>query len=184
MTSEPTVFIVDDDAAYRESLSVLLQSTGRRTRTFASAAEFIEHFDPDAPGCITLDVRMPGVGGLELQERLIRQPGCPPIVFLTGYAEVPAVLKALRQGAVEVLQKTCEEEELLVVVEQAIESDAHQRIPSRGASLVESPRSRVAPIRLPSTAHRRRHDAWRQPVSARTALGRQCGRRRAILLGR
>lgn len=141
MTTEPTVIIVDDDAAFLESLSVLLRSVGLRSQGFSSSEEFLEHFDPSLPGCIILDVRMPGRGGLELQERLAREPSCPPILILTGHAEVPVALRAMRQGAVDFLQKTCSEAELLGAINRAIARDTEQR---EARAWKEAVRARVA----------------------------------------
>lgn len=127
MTTESMVFIVDDDAAFRESLSVLVRSVGLKSKEYSSAAEFLQAFTPNAPGCLILDVRMPGISGLELQERLSKEPGCPSILVLTGSAEVPAALRAIRQGAVEYLQKTCGETELLEAIHRALAKDAENR---------------------------------------------------------
>lgn len=127
MSTESTVYIVDDDGAFRESLAVLILSMGLRSQTYASADEFLSTFDESRPGCILLDVRMPQQSGLALQEKLTKFPLCPPIVILTGHAEVPVALRALKQGAVEFLQKTFTEDELREAVQRAIALDGERR---------------------------------------------------------
>lgn len=123
----PTVFIVDDDLAFSESLDLLIRSFGLQTAAYSAADEFIENFDPDAPGCVILDVRMPGRSGLDLQEELAKRELCPPIIIMTGFAEVPVALRAMRQGAVEFLQKTFSESELLDAINRAVAVDAENR---------------------------------------------------------
>ena len=127
MTMGPTVFIVDDDAAFLESLTLLLQSVGLKCKGYLSAAEFLRTLDPSLPGCVILDVCMPSMGGLGLQDKLTKQVDCPPILFLTGHADVQTALRAMRQGAVEFLQKTCREAELLEAVHRAIAQDSQNR---------------------------------------------------------
>ncbi len=127
MSSAPTVFIVDDDPGFRESLSVLILSMGHKSKTYSSADEFLKSFDENLPGCIILDVRMPQVSGLALQEKLNKFSLCPPVIILTGHAEVPTALRALKQGAVEFLQKTFSESELHEAVQRAIAIDTERR---------------------------------------------------------
>ena len=127
MSFEPTVSIVDDDAAFRESLALLMLSMGLVSKTYASGDEFLRQFDETRPGCIILDVRMPQQSGLAIQEKLTKFPNCPPIIILTGHAEVPVALRALKQGAVEFLQKTFTEGELREAVQRAIALDAERR---------------------------------------------------------
>lgn len=126
-TTEPIVYIVDDDPAFRESLSILILAIGYRSKTYGSADEFLKSFDQTKPGCIILDVRMPRISGLALQEKLIAFPQCPPIIILTGHGEVSTALRALKQGAVEFLQKTFSEMELRDAVERAISLDTERR---------------------------------------------------------
>jgi FixJ family two-component response regulator len=125
--SEPIVYIVDDDDAFRESLAVLMLSMGLKAKTFGSGDEYLAQFDENRPGCIILDVRMPNQSGLAVQEKLNRFPLRPPIIVLTGHAEVPVALRALKQGAVEFLQKTAAESELREAVQRAVANDAAQR---------------------------------------------------------
>lgn len=127
MSQNPTVFIVDDNAAFSESLSALISSMGLRTQCFNSAEEYLSAFDSQAPGCLIVDVRMPGLSGLDLQEQLRRKPLRPPIIVLTGHAEIPIALRAIRQGAVEFLQKTFTESELWDAIQRAIAEDTASR---------------------------------------------------------
>src|SRR5690349_1758875 len=101
MSVEPIVFIVDDDPAFAESLSTLITSMGARTRVFTSSDAYLEQFDPQVPGCLILDVRMQRTSGLALQEQLSKLPLSPAIIIMTGHAEVPTALRAMRMGAVD-----------------------------------------------------------------------------------
>lgn len=127
MNSEPTVFIVDDDSAYLDSISVLIQSMGFKTKTYPSAEAYLRDFNSQIPGCLILDVRMPGTGGLALQEMLSQLPICPAVIVMTGHAEVPVVLRAMRQGAIDFLQKTFSESELYEAIQRAIAKDSANR---------------------------------------------------------
>jgi FixJ family two-component response regulator len=127
MNDAPTVFIVDDDPAFSESLALLVSSMGLKTKLFSSADEYLKQFAPDAPGCLILDVRMPTLSGLAAQEKLAKLPLCPGIIIMTGYAEVPTALRAMRQGAVDFLQKTFSETELCDAIHRAIAHDAANR---------------------------------------------------------
>src|SRR5580698_7530562 len=128
MSQEPTVFIVDDDPAFLESLAVLVLSMGLQTRTYSSGQEYLNQFDPQAPGVLILDVRMPNISGLAVQERLVNEPLCPPIIVLTGHADVPTAIRAFRQGAMDFLQKTARESELREAIQKAVARDAEFRI--------------------------------------------------------
>jgi RNA polymerase sigma factor (sigma-70 family) len=138
VSGEPTVFIVDDDTPFAESLAVLLRSAGLGSRHFASGVEFLRDFQPGTPGCLVLDVRMPGMGGLELLDRLRPIDAWPAVVMLTGYAEVPTAVRSLERGAVTYLQKTCAEDELLSAIRQAFDKDAEQRQARERRQLVEA----------------------------------------------
>lgn len=127
MPVEPNVFIVDDDPAFAESLATLINSMGARAKTFSSADDFLRQFDPQAPGCLILDVRMQRTSGLALQEQLTKLPLSPPIIIMTGHAEVPTALRAMKMGAVDFLQKTFAESELYEAVQRALIQDARTR---------------------------------------------------------
>ena len=126
MSTPATVYIVDDDESVRTALSNLLRSSGYRTRVYASAQEFIDD-SSDEPGCLILDLQMPQTNGLELQERLSEQAYHPPIIFLTGYGDVPSTATALKKGAVDFLEKPVDETLLLAAVTQALATDQLQR---------------------------------------------------------
>jgi len=123
----PTVFIVDDDPGVLIGVSRLIRSTGLKVASFGSPQEFLEQHDPQAPGCLVLDVAMPELNGLELQEALIKM-GCPiPIIFLTGHGTVPVSVKAMKSGALDFLSKPVDEKDLIAAIRIAIEKDGLAR---------------------------------------------------------
>jgi two-component system response regulator FixJ len=124
---EPTVFVVDDDEAVRGGLQQLLQTIGLNVRTYASADEFLASYRPGQPGCLVLDIRMPGMGGLDLQGQLAKQGIQLPIIFLTGHGDVPAAVRALKAGAMDFLEKPFNSQVLLDLIQQAIRRDADAR---------------------------------------------------------
>jgi RNA polymerase sigma factor (sigma-70 family) len=124
---EPTVFVVDDDPGVLESLKLLLRSVGLAAETFASAHEFLEAYDPEKPGCVVLDVRMPEMSGLELQDRLRALESTLPIIFITAHGEVPMAVKAVKTGAVDFIQKPFSDQELIEKIQHAIEDNALNR---------------------------------------------------------
>ena len=123
MTNEPqpTVFVVDDDASIRRSLSYLLASAGYRMETYASADEFLAREPYHGIGCIILDVRMPSLTGMELQEKLIELAYSTPIIFYTAYGELDMGVQAMKKGAFDFLTKPCEDEKFLAAVGSAVE---------------------------------------------------------------
>jgi FixJ family two-component response regulator len=125
--SEPTVFIVDDDEAVRDSLKMLMNSVGLESECYASAQEFLEDYDPDRPGCLVLDVRMPGMSGIDLQERLVAMHSVHPVIFITGHGDVPMAVHAMRAGAVDFVQKPFSEQALLDRIHQSLEQDSKSR---------------------------------------------------------
>ena len=127
MPSKPTVFIVDDDPAVRDSLRWLLGSVDLAVETYATGEHFLRAYDPARPGCLVLDVRMPGMGGLRLQEELTAQGIRLPIIILTGYAEVQTAVRALKTGAFDFLEKPYSDEMLLDRIHHAIETDRQTR---------------------------------------------------------
>jgi FixJ family two-component response regulator len=120
-----TVFIVDDDADVRRSLSLLVRSVGFADDAYACPKEFLERFDPQKPGCLVLDLRMPGMSGLDLQQALA--PSRPPIIFITAHGEIPLAIQAIRAGAVDFIQKPFSPHLFLDRVCQAIELDRENR---------------------------------------------------------
>jgi FixJ family two-component response regulator len=125
---QATVFVVDDDASMRKSLSRLLRSAGHKVEAFASAREFLaSEFQRQGPSCIVLDVRMPGLDGLDLQEELLSRDYALPIVFITGHGDVPSSVSAMKRGAVDFLEKPCDDAELLRAVTVALQKDSQAR---------------------------------------------------------
>ena len=123
----PTVFIVDDDPAVRDAVSLLLRADGLTVAAFASAATFLESAAVQRPGCLVLDVRMPGMSGLDLQKQL-QTRGCrTPILFMTGHGDVPMAIRAMKAGAFDFLEKPFQGETLLKRVREALALDARQR---------------------------------------------------------
>lgn len=141
--AQPTVFIVDDDPSIREGLCDLLDAEGLRARPFASAEEFFEKWNAEMPGCLVLDVRLPGMSGMELQTRLAVEGPSIPIIIMTAHGDMPMVRKALKAGAVEFLIKPFQEDELLRAVEEAFAQDRARR---RAGSLVHALQTRAATL--------------------------------------
>ncbi len=125
--SPPTVFIVDDDAAIRFAMQALMDSVNLNHEIFASADEFLEKISGQRPGCLVLDIRMPGLGGLELQEELIKRGDTLPIIFITGHGDVPMAVEAMQKGAVDFIQKPFRDQELLDRIREALATDEERR---------------------------------------------------------
>lgn len=119
----PTVFIVDDDAAVRASIQDLLESLGLRSESFGTAEEFLKSKRPEGPSCLVLDVRLPGLNGLEFQRRLADAGVQTPIIFITGHGDIPMTVQAMKSGAVEFLTKPFLDHDLLHAIEQALDRD-------------------------------------------------------------
>lgn len=158
MTSESalddaTVFIVDDEAAVADSAAMLLRSVGLRTRTYSSALKFLEDYDPQHAGCLLLDVRMPRMSGLELQQELNRRRITLPVIFVTGHGDVPMAVEAMRAGAMDFLQKPYNDDELIRRVNRALEQDARERAQLRHRDVLLE--------RFATLTERERDIAWR-----------------------
>jgi len=125
--SPPIIHIVDDDLSFRTAVTRLLRAAKYEVRGYASAAEFLESAPSAEPGCILLDLRMPGASGLELQQSLSRMEGRLPIIFLTGHGDIPASVRAMKAGAVDFLTKPVRREALLTAVQDALGLDAKSR---------------------------------------------------------
>lgn len=123
----PTVFVVDDDEAVRESLDALLRSVDLEVETFAGASEFLRAYTPEQPGCLVLDVRMKEMSGLELQQELRKRAINLPVIVMTGHGDVPIAVKAMKNGAFEFLEKPFSKQLLLERIQSAIERDRLQR---------------------------------------------------------
>ena len=121
-SDSPLVFVVDDDHRVREALSSLISSVGLQVAVFGSAAEFLEFERPEAPGCLVLDLQLPGTSGLELQQQLLAGD-TPPIVFISGHGDIPSSVRAIKAGAIEFLPKPFDDQELLRAIHAAIDQD-------------------------------------------------------------
>ncbi len=150
----PTVYIVDDDPGMLESTAWLLESVGIRHRTFPNGAAFLDALEPQMQGCVLLDVRMPGMGGLNVQEALRGRKVSLPVIFISGHADVPMVIRAFRGGASDFIEKPFNEQELLDSVQRAIEKDRREHARTamatqareRFAQLTPRERDLVAPL--------------------------------------
>jgi FixJ family two-component response regulator len=125
--SNPVVFVVDDDVSIRSSVERLVRSVGLEVRSFPSASEFLSYVLPDRPACLVVDVRMPGVSGLDLQDSLCSSGHEAPMIFITGHGTIPMGVRAMRAGAVNFIQKPFEDQELLDSIHQALERDVRVR---------------------------------------------------------
>jgi FixJ family two-component response regulator len=153
---ESIVFVVDDDASVREATQSLIRSVGLHVEAFASAQDFLRSKRPDVPGCLVLDIRLPGFSGLQLQRKLGDAGIKIPIVFMTGHGDIPMTVKAMKAGAVEFLTKPYRDQDLLDAIQQAIESDRAAR---RERSLTDDLRERFESLT------RRERDVMRLVVS-------------------
>lgn len=122
-----TVFVVDDDEAMRNSLKWLLESEGCTVETFASASQFLDDYYPGRAGCLLLDVRMPGMSGLELQEYLHGEQIRIPVIIITGHGDVPMAVRAMKAGALDFIEKPFDDEKLLAGIRRALETDLERR---------------------------------------------------------
>jgi two-component system response regulator DctR len=127
MLSDPRIALVDDDAAVRDALKWLFASRSHAVATFESAADLLADRDPSRFACLVLDLRMPGMGGMELFQTLSQRGYCPPTLFLTGHGDVPQAVAALKQGAVDFLEKPFDDNALVSLVERCLEQDAIKR---------------------------------------------------------
>ena len=124
---QQTVYVVEDDEAVRESLELLLKSDGKPVKTYESATAFLKDYSDKMAGCIVLDIRMPGMDGMELQKKLNEKHSILPIIFVTGHGDVPMAVDAMKEGAVDFIQKPYREEALLEKIEAALKQDLEQR---------------------------------------------------------
>ena len=127
MSEEAAVFVVDDDPAVRDSIAMFIRAEGLEVRTFDSARSLLAEWERCKPGCLIVDLRLPGASGLDLQERLAGDDNAPPIIFLTGYGTVPAAVRALKAGAMDFLEKPFDPAVLLALVHEALARDRARR---------------------------------------------------------
>lgn len=140
---EPSVFVVDDDEAVRDALKMLLTAAGLRVETYPSAASFLKHYVPSQSGCLILDIRMPGMSGLALQDELHKRRVSIPILFLTGHADVPIAVRALKQGAFDFIEKPLDSQRLVLAVMNALRLDAQQRVQAAPSAADEAAADRL-----------------------------------------
>jgi len=142
---EPTVFVVDDDEVVCQSLSFLIEDVGLNVQTYGAAQDFLDAYDPGQPGCLVVDVRMPGMSGLELQSRLAEQGIGLPVIVITGHADVLMAVDAMKAGAVDFIEKPFRDQILLDVIQKALELDARARERRASQNAVESRLARLTP---------------------------------------
>jgi two-component system response regulator FixJ len=123
----PTVYVVDDDDGMRRALDTLLSTVGYKTAVFPRPSEFLAHFKPDTPGCLVLDIRMPDMSGLELQQHLNSIGSMLPVIFITGHGDVPMAVQAMKEGAFEFIQKPFRDQDLLDRINHALKQDGENR---------------------------------------------------------
>ena len=169
----PIVFVVDDDEAVRSSLRLLLKSVGLVPSALGSAREFLDVYDPAQPGCLVLDVRMPGMSGLELQEQLNLRGAVIPVIFITGHGDVPMAVEAMQAGAFHFLQKPFRDQDLIDRIQRALEKDRADRAVLDERSLIRerlqslTPREREV-LRLVASGKPNKIMAAELDVSQRT----------------
>ena len=127
MDREQIVYVVDDDEGIREGLSLLLETVGQPCKLYSSAQEFLESYNESNGGCVVLDIRMPRMSGLDLQEKLNEKGSLLPIIFITGHGDIPMAVEAMRQGALDFIRKPFREQDLLDRINEALEFDAGKR---------------------------------------------------------
>ena len=140
-----TVFVLDDDEAVRDSLGALLESDGFEVATFGSGAEFLDRFDPVRGGCLVLDVRMPGLSGLEVQEKLAEKGITLPVIIITGHGDVPIAVQALKAGAVDFIEKPFADDVILESVRLALEQGQQIKQDMSSATEIEARLARLTP---------------------------------------
>lgn len=169
----PTVFIVDDDAAVRDSLAMLLELKGFHTRTYATAEEFLERYRPEWAGCLVLDLQMTGMSGLELQAELLRRGVGLPVVIATAHGDIQTTRAAFKSGAVDFIEKPIDDEALAVAIATALDLDSREREASASRALVAERLARLTPrerevLDLVVEGRHNREIAAELTISART----------------
>lgn len=173
LMNESTVFIIDDDAAIRSSLNLLMKSAGHPALAFESAQQFLASYRDTRPGCLLLDVRMPGLSGPDLQRELNARQSAIPVIFMSGHADVPMAVEAIRCGAFDFLQKPFRDQELLDKVERALKADGARRTRSQARQAAQgklqalSPREREVMDRV-TTGESNKIIAYKLGISQRT----------------
>lgn len=134
---EPTVYVVDDDKNVRESLDRLINAIGFNAKVFASAQEFLDSYDSSEPGCLVLDVRMPGMSGLGLQHKLAENKSCLPIIFITGHGDVTTATEAFKKGAMDFIEKPFSDQKLLDSINKAVEISLNNYLNEAGRANIQ-----------------------------------------------
>jgi FixJ family two-component response regulator len=145
MTSEPTVFVVDDDPAARGSVAALVASHGLAVESFASAEEFLAAYDPARRGCLIADVRMAGMSGLDLQQHLAAKSSALPVIIITGFADIPMAVRAMQTGAVTFLEKPCADKELWQSIQVALDWEEQAQLDRQDRAEIIARRASLAP---------------------------------------
>ncbi|MGD2132012.1 MAG: response regulator FixJ [Maricaulaceae bacterium] len=145
MSAPPTVYVLDDDDAVRDSLSALLESCGYPVRAYAAGESFLSDLDENWAGCVVLDVRMPGLSGLELQERLAAMNVPLPVIIVTGHGDLPMAVRAMKAGAVDFIEKPYDEDVLLESVREALSRGAKQQADAASAEALKANLARLTP---------------------------------------
>lgn len=153
LPTPPLVVVVDDDAAVRDALDSLLRSVGLQTRVLGAPSELLQAVLPDVPGCIVLDVRLPGISGLDLQGQLAAQGIHLPIVFMTGHGDIPMTVRAMKAGAVDFLAKPFRDQDMLDAVSAAIERDTRRRQDMAARGSLEARYATLTPREREVMAH-------------------------------
>ena len=143
--SQALVFVVDDDEAVRSSTKLLLKSVGLPAVVYSSAQEFLDNYDQMQPGCVVLDVRMPAMSGLELQQLLNMRGAIIPVIFITGHGDIPMAVEAMQHGAFDFLQKPFRDQDLLDRVQKALEKDRVNRVQLREKTRIQERRESLTP---------------------------------------
>ena len=142
---DQTIFVVDDDEAVRDSLGALLESAGFEVETFSSGADFLDRLDPKRGGCIVLDVRMPGLSGLEIQEKLTEKRITLPVIIITGHGDVPIAVQAIKAGAMDFIEKPFGDDIILESVGRALERGRRNKRDASSAVEIEARMARLTP---------------------------------------
>jgi len=171
--SDAIVYLVDDEFAIRDSLTLLIESSGFNIQSFESAQEFLDSYDPERPSCLLLDVRMPTMSGLELQDELCKRDISLPIIFISGHAEVADSAKAFRAGAIDFLEKPFENNVLLERIEEGLGKDRYARSQQALRDLIQHRLEQLTPremevLRLIISSHSNKESAKILKVSNRT----------------
>lgn len=141
----PTIFVVDDDPATCHSITWLLEAIGLQCETFASGEAFMQAYDPARPGCVILDVRLPGISGVALQDEFVRRGIVLPVIMLTGYGDVSVAVRCLQRGAVDFLEKPFSDELLIACIERALAQDRDRRARAQGRAAATARVERLTP---------------------------------------